>query len=130
MPGSKRYRLALNAKLYLLEPGTHFYPKDDNFFSDEMTPGQLIKAKRKNYKITLDEVEEATGISQSNLSLYENDKKKSGYVQATKIGLAVGLHPATILFPNGIKNDHRFKEVLEKSEKLSNKKIPLKKVIG
>ena len=60
-------------------------------------------------------VEETTGISQSNLSLYENDKKNLGYVQATKIGLAVELHPMTILFPNGIKGDKRFLEILKKS---------------
>ena len=42
----------------------------ETFFPEEMTSGQLIKAKRLNYNITLEEVEEATGISQSNLSMY------------------------------------------------------------
>jgi len=102
----------------------------NEFFPEKTTPGQLIKAKRKNYGITLEEVEEATGISQSNLSLYENDKKTLGYVQATKIGLAIGLHPTTILFPNGIEQDERFKEISKKSEKLLNKKIPIKKRCG
>jgi transcriptional regulator with XRE-family HTH domain len=99
-------------------------------FPEEMTPGGIIKAKRKAYKITLKEVEEITGISQTNLSLYENDKKNLGYVQATKIGIAIGLHPMTILFPNGIKGDERFLEISKKSVKLLRKKIPLKKVAG
>ena len=102
----------------------------EGYFPEEMSPGELIRAKRKNYGITLEEVSKVTGISQSNLSLYENDKKSLGYVQATKIGLAVGLHPMTILFPNGIEADKRFKEISIKSEKLICKKIPLKKMVG
>jgi len=102
----------------------------DEYFSGEMTPGEVIKAKRHNYGITLEEVSEATGISQSNLSLYENNRKSLGYVQATKIGLAVGLHPMTILFPNGIENDERFSDVADKASKLLERKIPFKKVSG
>jgi len=102
----------------------------EEFLPGEMTSGEVIKAKRKNYGITLEEVSEATGISQSNLSLYENNKKSLGYVQATKIGLAVGLHPMTILFPNGIENDERFSDVADKASKLLERKIPFKKVAG
>lgn len=95
----------------------------DEFFSnEELTSGQVIRSKRKNYGITLAEVEEATGISQTNLSLYENDKKSLGIVQATKIGLAIGLHPMTILFPNGIEADKRFSEIIKRSRVLLNKK--------
>ncbi len=101
----------------------------EEFFPDEMTPGQVIKSKRTNYGITLGEVANVTGIPQSNLSLYENDKKNLGYVQATKIGLAIGLHPMSILFPNGIEGDERFKDISKKSGKLLSKKIPLRKVI-
>jgi transcriptional regulator with XRE-family HTH domain len=99
----------------------------EEFFPEDLTPGSLIKAKRKNFGITLEEVQEATGISQSNLSLYENDKKPIGYVQATKIGLAIGLHPFTILFPKGIEKDERFKEVASKGKKLQKAKAKLKK---
>ena len=45
-------------------------------FLDEFTPGQVIKAKRTNYKITLDELEKVTGISKTNLSSYENESQK------------------------------------------------------
>jgi transcriptional regulator with XRE-family HTH domain len=99
----------------------------NDFFPNEFTPGEIIKAKRTNYKITLDEVEKVTGISKSNLSLYENDKKSLGLIQATKIGLAIGLHPMTILFPNGYENSSQFKDIIEKSKKLLNKKIPIGK---
>jgi transcriptional regulator with XRE-family HTH domain len=94
-------------------------------FTGELTPGQVMRAKRKNFGITLEEVEDATGISQSNLSLYENDKKKIGLVQATKIALVIGLHPMSILFPNGLENDSRFKDVALKGKKLLKKKLPL-----
>lgn len=97
-------------------------------FPEKMTSGQAIRAKRKNFGITLEEVEVATGISQSNLSLYENDKKSIGLVQATKIGLVIGLHPMTILFPNGLEADERFKEVALKGKKLLSKKSALKKL--
>jgi transcriptional regulator with XRE-family HTH domain len=96
-------------------------------FPEELTSGKIIRAKRKNYGITLEEVEKASGISQSNLSLYENDKKSIGLTQATKIGMVIGLHPMSILFPNGIGTDPRFKEVALKGEKLLKKKIPLEK---
>jgi len=99
----------------------------NEFFPDEFTPGQVIKAKRTNYKITLDEVEKVTGISKTNLSLYENDKKSLGLIQATKIGLAIGLHPMSILFPNGYENSPQFKDIVTKSKKLLNKKIPIGK---
>lgn len=33
----------------------------------------------------------------------------------------------SILFPNGIENDLRFKEIIQKSKKLLKKKVPLKK---
>jgi transcriptional regulator with XRE-family HTH domain len=96
-------------------------------FSKETTPGQVIRAKRRNFGITLEEVEEVTGISQSNLSLYENDKKNIGLIQATKIGIAIGLHPMTILFPNGIDSDVRFKEMAIKGKRLLKKKISMEK---
>ena len=41
--------------------------------------------------------------------------------------MVVGLHPMTILFPNGIEEDLRFKEVAIKGKKLLKKKIPLDK---
>lgn len=96
-----------------------------NFFPDKMTSGQVIRSKRLAFGITLEEVAFATGISQSNLSNIENDKKSVGLVQATKIGLAIGLHPMTILFPNGIENDERFEVAAKKGADLLKKKMPL-----
>ena len=104
----------------------------DDFFprKTKVSSGEFIKIKRMNYGLTLKEVEEITGISQNNLSLYENNRKNLGYIQATKIGLAIGLQPMTILFPNGIDKDIRFKEIARKSQKVLRKKIPLKKAIS
>ena len=99
----------------------------ESFFPEKLSPGKVIKAKRTNYKITLDEVEQVTGISKTNLSLYENDKKSLGLIQATKIGMAIGLHPMSILFPEGYENSELFKEIKQKSKKLLSKKIPLSK---
>ena len=113
------------AKNEFLEMLNDFFPR-----KVKLSSGELIKMKRMNYRLTLKEVQDITGISQSNLSLYENNKKKLGYIQATKIGLAVGLHPMTILFPKGIDKDMRFKEIAKKSQKVLRRKIPLKKAIS
>lgn len=100
----------------------------DDFFPEKLTPGMVIRAKRKNFGITQKEVAEATGITESNISKYENDHEPIGYVQATKIGLAIGLSPLTILFPEGIEKDERFTEVAKKGGKLLKSK--LKKFAG
>jgi len=39
----------------------------------------------------------------------------------------IGLHPMTILFPNEIEADLRFKEIAIKGKRLLKKKIPLDK---
>jgi transcriptional regulator with XRE-family HTH domain len=72
-----------------------------SFFPEEMTSGEVIKAKRKNFGFTLEEISEVTGIDIGNLSAIENDKKPIGLKTAIKIGLSIGLHPSSILFPNG-----------------------------
>ncbi len=103
----------------------------NQFFPDKLTTGRVIQAKRKNFGITLDEVSQITGIDIGNLSAIENDKKQIGVKTATKIGFAVGLHPSTILFPDGYETGDPELEVMkEKGEELLEKKIPLKKMVG
>ena len=93
-------------------------------FSEELTSGKVIQAKRKNFGITLEEVSEVTGIDIGNISAIENDKKSIGVKTAIKIGLAVGLHPSTILFPNGphLKVSGDLVSIKKKAEDLFKKK--------
>ena len=65
------------------------------------TSGSVIRAHRRNWKITLKELSEITGIAESNLSLIENDKVEIGTRRASLIGAGLGIDPAFILFPEG-----------------------------
>lgn len=67
----------------------------------EATPGKVVRAFRKNFGITLEELEAVTGISQSNLSAIENDKIDLGVRRAELLAAALGLEPSVILFPRG-----------------------------
>jgi transcriptional regulator with XRE-family HTH domain len=95
-----------------------------DFFPEELTTGKVIQAKRKNFGITLEEVSEVTGIDMGNLSAIENDKKAIGVKSAIKIGYAIGLHPSTILFPNGeeTKVTGELAKVKKKAQVLLDKK--------
>ncbi len=84
----------------------------------DSTPGSVIRAHRRNWKITLRELAETTGIAESNLSLIENDKVEIGVRRATLIGAALGVDPALILFPNGPEGSYA-KEVERVTRKAS-----------
>lgn len=66
-----------------------------------VTPGALIKATRINFGITQEELCEVTGLKRTNLSAIENDRIEMTVHYAEVLGAALGLHPSTILFPNG-----------------------------
>lgn len=93
---------------------------------EPITSGQAMKAKRTNFGITLSEISKVTGISPNNLSDLENGKKKFGLISAIKIGMAIGLEPMTLLYPDGYENSAEYKTVLKKSKKLLNSKISQK----
>ena len=98
----------------------------NDFFTEKVTPGRVIKANRKNLKITLEEISLLTGIDTGNLSSIENDKKQVGVKTAIKIGLALGLHPSSILFPNGYQiEDPEIMSIKKKSEVFLSKKIAM-----
>jgi transcriptional regulator with XRE-family HTH domain len=75
-----------------------------DFFSLELpkgTPGKIIRAHRNRLGLTLKELEEATGIQESNLSAIENDRTEIGPERAYLIGAALGVDPEFILMPLG-----------------------------
>jgi transcriptional regulator with XRE-family HTH domain len=65
------------------------------------TSGDIVRAARITNDFTLDDLCSITGIAKSFLSNIENNKRKIGVQSALKIAAALGLHPATILFPEG-----------------------------
>lgn len=72
-----------------------------DFLPKTSTAGSIIRAFRKNFKVTLKELAKLTGIPESNLSALENDKIEMGVKRATLIGAALGISPESLLFPNG-----------------------------
>lgn len=84
------------------------------------TPGELIRSVRHNFGITQDALAEVTGLQRSNLSSLENDKLEMTVHYAEILGAALGLHPATILFPNGYQK--KSTEIIE-IEKRARKKF-------
>jgi transcriptional regulator with XRE-family HTH domain len=69
------------------------------------SPGQVVRAFRTSFGITLKELEEVTGISQTNLSAIENDRLDIGVRRTIRIAAAFGIDPEQILFPEGYRRD-------------------------
>jgi transcriptional regulator with XRE-family HTH domain len=101
-----------------------------NFFDlkhAKTTPGQVIRAFRRNFNITQHELAEATGIAEANLSAIENGKTEIGVKRAVLIAAAFGIDPALILFPNGYES--LYGKELRAVRQASAKLIAKKKVI-
>lgn len=65
------------------------------------TPGQVVRAFRKNFDLTLKELEQITGVSYTNLSAIENDRVDIGVRRAVLLAAAFGIEPQQLLFPRG-----------------------------
>ena len=68
-----------------------------DFLPNDSTSGSIIRAFRKNFKVTLKELSKLTDVSESNLSALENDKLEVGVKRATLIGTALGISPESLL---------------------------------
>lgn len=89
----------------------------------ELTPGKLIRSIRKNFDLTLKEIEGLTGIKEPNLSAIENDKMELTKKTAEIMAAALGVHPSTLLFPSGtFAKSRELKEIERKSMALREKK--------
>jgi transcriptional regulator with XRE-family HTH domain len=99
-----------------------------NFFDlklPNLTPGKVIKAFRKNFNITQQELAKVTGIAETNLSAIENNKIEIGVKRAVLIATALGINPSMILFPEGYEASYEkdIKAVQTASAKLLKKKV-------
>lgn len=74
-------------------------------FSDleqvKATPGQVVRAFRTNFDLTLKELEQITGVSYTNISAIEHDRVDVGVRRAVLLAAAFGIEPQQILFPQG-----------------------------
>ena len=65
------------------------------------TPGEMLRALRKREGLTLEEMEEVTGIRDNNLSAIENDRIEMSQHYAEVFAAALDVHPMIFLYPNG-----------------------------
>lgn len=96
----------------------------NDFFIKKTSAGKIIKSFRTNFGITQQEMSDTIGISATNLSAIENDRRELGVDLATRISAFLGIHPSLLLFPNGqdvaIK---KHKDIIKKAEKLKSEKL-------
>ncbi len=84
----------------------------------KLTSGKILKAMRIRFNFTQKEVSQAIGISSSNLSALENDKRNLGVELAAKFSILYGIRIESLLFPNGLEHMKGYKSLLKKIEKL------------
>ena len=63
--------------------------------------GEMLKALREREGLTLEEMEEITGIRDNNLSAIENDRIEMSQHYAEVFAAALDVHPMIFLYPNG-----------------------------
>jgi transcriptional regulator with XRE-family HTH domain len=86
---------------------------------DNATSGELLRSFRKRDGFTLKDLEEITGIAQSNLSALENDKMELTQHYAEIFSAALGIHPIVILYPNGkFEKSKKLLEIEKKARRL------------
>ena len=69
--------------------------------SQGASAGDMLKALRKREGLTLEEMEEITGIRDNNLSAIENDRIEMSQHYAEVFAAALDVHPMIFLYPNG-----------------------------
>jgi transcriptional regulator with XRE-family HTH domain len=86
-----------------------------------VTPGELLRAFRKRDNFTLKDMEDITGIRESNLSAIENGNIVMTQHYAELFAAALQVHPSLFLYPNGeFAKDERLLEI-ERKAKLRRK---------
>lgn len=65
----------------------------------EVSTGEVIRILREKKGWTQVELARRCGISETNLSMLENDRIDIGKKRAEQIAKAFGIHPAIIMFP-------------------------------
>jgi len=86
------------------------------------TPGKALRAFRKNFGITLKDLEDVTRVKESNLSALENDRIEMTSYYAERLGAALGIHPSLLLYPEGwVKVTPELKDIERRAKKLFKK---------
>jgi transcriptional regulator with XRE-family HTH domain len=65
-----------------------------------MTPGEMVRTVRELQEMTQVELAVAAGITQGALSAIETGRVEIGVERARRLGQALRVHPAVLLFPD------------------------------
>ena len=82
-----------------------------------VTSGEIIRALRKSLGFTLKDVETISGIRETHLSAIENDSYELTKKYAEKLSATLGVHPAVILFPEGVEPSFEIKAIEKRRKK-------------
>ena len=66
----------------------------------KMTPGDAVRVARDLQEMTQSELAKASGIPQPTISAIESGSVSLGAERAEKLGRALKIHPAVLLWPN------------------------------
>lgn len=95
----------------------------------KLTSADVLRAFRKNFRVSQEELADATGIAQANISSYESYNgerrgRKLGLDNAVKIAIFFGIDPIELLFPNGLENDlDNFESIHNEAQRISKLKM-------
>lgn len=91
---------------------------------DKSSPGDVIRAFRKQFNVSQDELKGATGVS--NLSDIENGKREVGVDVAVRIAAFFGISPSRILFPAGFERElKKHKRIQQKAKQILKEKMAI-----
>jgi transcriptional regulator with XRE-family HTH domain len=91
----------------------------DQLIDCDITSGKVIKARRLTLGLTQSNIAEMTGMKTTFISAIENDKRTLGVQSAIRLAVAIGLHPSSILFPNGVEMDSELKLIERKRKSIT-----------
>lgn len=78
------------------------------------TAGEKIRAYRKVFKLSQNQLCELIGISQNNLSAIENGRREVGLQTAVKFCAIFNVNLEDLLFPQGIEKESGYIEVAKR----------------
>lgn len=90
-----------------------------DFGFEDPTSGEMVRTFRKRIGLTLKDMQEITGIKESNLSKLENGKIDMTQHYAELCGIALDVPPEVLLYPGGkFDPGPRLKEVAKRAARV------------
>ncbi len=89
----------------------------DSLISEKVTTGKIVRARRLTLGMTQQDLAELSDVKATFISSVENDKRSLGVHGATKLAIALGLHPSSILFPNGVQMSKELKKIQKRRDR-------------